>query len=275
MNVKLLCPQWGHEQLAIELFVEQVKATGYDGIETWVPEDSRQRKQLKQKLEEYSLVFVAHQFRATGSAGKNYCRSFQYHLSQAMELEPIQINSHSGHDWFDFDQQLEVIDVAAEFEISQKIRVLHETHRGRMGFSPAAFYALATARPAMRITADFSHWVCVTESYLEGFSDIISLAMDRTSHIHARVGFPQGPQVPDPRLPQYQEAWKQFTGWWTEILIRSYRRKETLLTITPEFGPPPYMWTNALNRPVASQWEINKYIHDWFRTKIASINSNE
>ncbi len=57
----------------------------------------------------------------------------------------------------------------------------------------------------MKINADFSHWVCVTESYLENFQDELNEAIYRAEHIHARVGFTQGPQIPDPGLPAWQE----------------------------------------------------------------------
>lgn len=276
MRVNILCPQWGHEHLDIAEFVEKVKAAGYDGIDTWVPAEKSQRTRLLRCMEEYELVMVAHQYRASGSGIAEYCRDFEYHLNEAMELQPVLINSHSGRDWFTLEQQLAVIDTAAEFETMNGCRVVHETHRGRLGFCPAAFYELAIRKPDMRITADFSHWVCVTESYLEGFSEILSLAIDRTSHVHARVGFPQGPQVPDPRLPQWAEAWHHFTNWWEEIVSRSIRRGNAMLTITPEFGPPPYMWTDSIyHQPIANQWDINLYIQHWFRNHFATTISND
>ena len=40
----------------------------------------------------------------------------------------------------------------------------------------------------------------------------------RAHHIHARVGCEQGPQVPHPAAPEYQEALTAHERWWTQIL---------------------------------------------------------
>lgn len=90
----------------------------------------------------------------------------------------------------------------------------HETHRGRVMGNP--WY---TARLLDRlglvikllfilgrfdnlwITADFSHWVVVSERLLNGSAagdDLMRACAERTKHIHARVGSPQSAQVNDP-----------------------------------------------------------------------------
>ena len=40
MELKFLCPQWGHEHLDAEAFMSKVKEAGYDGVDTWVPEST-------------------------------------------------------------------------------------------------------------------------------------------------------------------------------------------------------------------------------------------
>ena len=273
MQLLLLCPQWGLEHLDLEDFIIRVKEAGYDGIDTWAPGTIAERRRLLRLLEEYKLVMVSHQHQAAGSGIDAWCRDFDRQLSIASELNPVLINSHSGRDSFTFDEQLQVIDTAAGFEERTGFTVAHETHRGRMGFCPGNFDQLLRARPAMRITADLSHWVCVTESYLEHFREVVDIAIRSTVHVHARVGFPEGPQVPDPRAAQYAEAWLNFTGWWTRIISACAGRGDRQLTITPEFGPPPYMWTNVADaQPVASQWDVNLYIREWFKSQF-SLNS--
>ena len=39
MQLKILCPKWGHEQLETEAFFIKVKEVGYDGVDTWMPEE--------------------------------------------------------------------------------------------------------------------------------------------------------------------------------------------------------------------------------------------
>jgi sugar phosphate isomerase/epimerase len=255
----------------MEDFLDKVKKSGFDGIDTWVPPDRKGRVRLRRLLEEYDLTMVSQQYQAEGKNIKEFCKSFDYYLQLSAETNPLLINSHSGRDSFSLQDQLKVLDTAFMFEHKSNIAVAHETHRGRLAFSPGNAQQLFNKRKQMRITADLSHWVCVTESYLPYFESTLKQAIERTIHVHARVGHPQGPQVPDPRLPAWSESLNQFSTWWSRI-IESHRNKGTSrLTFTTEFGPPPYMWTHKRNNaPVASQWELNLYIKSLLKEIAAS-----
>ncbi|MGN6213669.1 sugar phosphate isomerase/epimerase family protein [Parafilimonas sp.] len=267
MDIKILCTQWGYKHLPADEFLEKVKSAGYDGVDTWMPENKTERKNFIQLIEQLDLSIVSHQHQATGNNIQAFCKSFEYYLNVALECEPLLINSHSGRDFFTIDEQLAVIDVAENFSAKNNITVAHETHRGRIGFCPGNAAQLFKLRPSMKITADLSHWVCVTESYLENFEKIVDEAINRTMHVHARVGFIEGPQVPDPRLPQWQEALNHFKKWWQNIIENKKANNEALITFTPEFGPPPYMWTGlADNEPLANQWDINLHIKELIKT---------
>ena len=86
-------------------------------------------------------------------------------------------------------------------------------------------------------------------------------AFKRTEHIHARVGFIEGPHIPDPRSPFWKKEVDFFLKLWERIITHQRSLGTKIFTITPEFGPTPYMWTNIKdNSPVASQWEINLFI---------------
>jgi hypothetical protein len=39
---------------------------------------------------------------------------------------------------------------------------------------------------------------------LDDQNETINLALSRTGHIHARIGHPEGPQVNDPRAPEWK-----------------------------------------------------------------------
>ena len=45
----------------------------------------------------------------------------------------------------------------------------------------------------------------------------------------------------------------------------------TVFTVTPEFGPPPYMWTNAKGRPLESQWDINVFMKELIKARLTII----
>lgn len=271
MQLKILCTQWGNEHLPLEDFFSNVKEAGYDGIDTWMPEDINEKKKLISLLDSYKLDIISHQHQATGDNIKDYCKSLEYHLSYALECNPLLINSHSGRDYFTMEEQLKVIDTVEAFSVKNNITVAHETHRGRIGFSPYNAMELFNLRPSMKITADFSHWTCVTESFLAHSSTIVQEAIKRTKHIHARVGYTQGPQIPDPRLAVWQQPVEFFLNIWGEIIAYQKTQKSEFFTITTEFGPPPYMWTNSSdNLPIVSQWEINLFMKELLQRRFIS-----
>ncbi|TAG29835.1 MAG: sugar phosphate isomerase/epimerase [Sphingobacteriia bacterium] len=263
MDLLILCPQWGSEHLPLEDFFIRVKEAGYDGIDTWMPENLKERKRFISLLDQYKLKMVSHQHQAKGTNIEAYCKSLEYYLSLSMDCNPILINSHSGRDYFSLHDQLKVIDTVDAFSVKHDIKIAHETHRGRIGFSPYNAMELFKYRPTMKITADFSHWTCVTESWLEHSPEIIAEAIKRTIHIHARVGYTQGPQIPDPRLPEWEDSIDFFLGIWKRIVQYQEAGGAPFFTLTTEFGPPPYMWTSLEdNSPVSSQWDINCYMKD-------------
>ncbi|WP_116876927.1 sugar phosphate isomerase/epimerase family protein [Terrimonas sp.] len=269
MKLKILCPKWGFEEMDIEPFLVKIKEAGYDGIDTWVPDHPKERQRWTRLLEEYELIMVSQQYQASGTNIESFCKSFEYFLYSATETNPILINSHTGRDFFTLDEQLMLLDTASAFSAKNNIEVVHETHRGSIGYSPANAQVLFDLRETMKITADFSHWVCVTESYLDGYKAVLNEAVERAAHIHARVGFPQGPQIPDPRNNIWVDAVQTFLQWWIRIVNNAKERKEKQITITPEFGPPPYMWTSIEdNKPIVSQWEINLFMKEILRKNI-------
>lgn len=189
MKLLILCPQWGHEHLPLEDFFSRVKEAGYDGIDTWVPEDINEKKKFISLLDKHQLKIVSHRHQAKGNDIDEYCKSLEHYLSLSLECNPLLINSHSGRDYFTLEEQLRVIDTVEEFSVKNNITVAHETHRGRIGYSPYNAMELFMLRPDMKITADFSHWTCVTESFLENSSEVLEEAIKRTRHTHARVGY--------------------------------------------------------------------------------------
>lgn len=272
MDVLILAAQWGFEHLPFEDFITKIKTAGFDGVDTWMPEKASDRRRFLKLVDEYRLPVVAHQHQAQGQNITEFCRSFEYYLNLSMECNPLLINSHSGRDYFSINDQLRVIDVAEEFSVKNNIRVVHETHRGRLGFSPYKAEELFGLRPKMKVTADLSHWACVTESYLEHCPGIINEVICRAEHIHARVGHPQGPQVPDPRAAEWQGATGIFLDWWMRIIAHKRKAGYKQFTITPEFGPAPYMLTMpGTGEPIAGQFELNCFIKGLIRESIQPL----
>jgi len=97
----------------------------------------------------------------------------------------------------------------------------------------------------------------------------VALALGRADHIHARVGHPEGPQVNDPRAPEWDDAVKAHLGWWDAVAGRK-KSEGKMLTILTEFGPPHYLPALPYTQqPVASQWEINVHMLEILRKRYA------
>lgn len=268
MRIKILSPLWGHEHLKYKMFLDKMREAGYDGYDTWIPDDANEKKLLFDYLQRHEMYIVTHQHQAYGNTFEEFKSSFLKNLYTCAEPNPILINSHTGRDYFSLEQNLQLIDIAQEFSEKTGITIAHETHRGRVGYSPQMTSEIFALRRGFLLTADFSHWVCVTESMLENFSEILEEATKRSRAIHTRIGFEEGPQVPDPRAPEWNYAMEKFVGWWDRIVAVNAGAGCNILPLTTEFGPKPYMPTIPfINQPVANQFEINCYMKDLLRER--------
>jgi hypothetical protein len=124
-----------------------------------------------------------------------------------------------------------------------------------------------TVFPHLNLIADLSHFCVVSESNLSDQKDLLTQIYPHVRHIHARVGFEQSPQVNHPFAPEWKEHLDRYVNWWTEIIEHQSQQGKAHFTITPEFGPFPYMpQAPFTQKPLANQWELNTemktYLHE-------------
>jgi sugar phosphate isomerase/epimerase len=273
IKVKSFKSLWGMEG-SLESQFERIAAAGFDGIESPAPAVIEQyfgfpaeERLFRQLLEQYNLDYIAMVF----TGGDNHTESFNRQVEHALTFTPVLINSHSARDNMPLAEQLAFFDNAQKVE--QKIRtpIAHETHRGRAMFTPWTTAALLREFPALNITADFSHWVCVCESLLGDQKENLELAIRGTVHIHSRVGYAHGPQVPHPAAPEYELELRAHEFWWKQI-VDTHANAGTQLTVTPEFGPPDYMPRLPFtNQPAADLWQVCLWMKYRFDQMVASI----
>jgi len=146
--------------------------------------------------------------------------------------------------------------------------ITHETHRGRCLFHPTISRELLEEFPALKLTFDISHWVCVCERLIDDQMETIRLAADRTLHVHCRLGHQEGPQTPDPRSDQWVEERGAFYGWWTLIAESMQARGIETYSFCPEFGPPPYQARDAQTGEVIGDL---KAICDWQKDEVERL----
>ncbi len=266
MKTLFFCPLWGMENLAYAEAAKRVKAAGYDGME--IAAGPEKRKEAVQVTRGNGLELILMAF-GEGSSFPEHKKKYHDNLLDIASHKPLFINAHTGRDYFTFEQNTELIQTAAAVEKQTGVRILHETHRARFSYSAPAIQYYLLKLPDLRLTADYSHWVNVAESYLTDQAENVNRAIAVSDHIHCRVGQPEAPQVSDPRAPEWKDALESHAKWWDAIRARLQKANAPTLTVTCEFGPAPgYLPTLPYtNQPVASQWDINVFMKDYLKNR--------
>jgi sugar phosphate isomerase/epimerase len=267
-KLKLLATHWGFPG-TLEEYCAKVKKEGYDGIELWWPFEKKDQDDLFDCLHRHELEVG---FLCGGSDS-----NFQKHLDQFVQMvdaaakesiqKPLYINCHTGRDYFSFEQGKTFLEHTIELSKSTGIKICNETHRSRLLYSAPVARHYMESLPELRVTFDVSHWCNVHESLLADQTETLDLTLQRVDHIHARIGHPEGPQVNDPRAPEWDPAVKAHFAWWDKI-VEMKKQKGEVLTILTEFGPPDYMPTLPYTRqPLADQWAVNVHMMHTIRNR--------
>jgi sugar phosphate isomerase/epimerase len=256
--IQYFCTRWGSEHINWDDFCRRVKAEQYDGIEYGIAASttSEELEELWNAAEKYGLSLIGQHYDTGEPQFSIHLKLYEQWLKKIKKYPWVKVNSQTGRDFFSPEENTRLIETAA----ASGMNILHETHRGKFSFAAHIAKNYLKNLPELRLTLDISHWVCVSESFLEDFEDAVEWAITRTDHVHARVGYTEGPQVPDPRVSVWQEALDKHLGWWDRVV--NLKQKQNLpLSITPEFGPFPYMVPNpTTGKPVSDQWEVNTWM---------------
>jgi len=243
-------------------YIDHWRRIGYDTIEASlqrVPDADLFLKTLKKERLGWIAQVFSNMF-VPGGTVEQHLSSLKSQIDECLNAEPLFFNCHSGSDTWSVAEAEEFFGAALEMERKIGITLSHETHRSRYFANPWTTHEILSRLQELKITCDLSHWVCVAERLLQDCENIIDLCATRCHHVHARVGHEEGPQVADPRAPEWKAHLETHEGWWKKIWNAQEARGCAISTLTPEFGPPPYLptipWTN---QPVA---DLNA-ICDW------------
>ncbi|MGK4569156.1 sugar phosphate isomerase/epimerase [Flavobacterium sp. 3HN19-14] len=266
MEINYCCTHWGSEAKDPMDFLTELVKDGYSELEINLSPGNFDDVKFFDKLEALrslnNFSFIAQQvLGAADETTKDYIKRMKERLIYLMDFQPDFINSHTGKDFYSFNDNCRIIDEAENIAAKFGIPIRHETHRGRFSFHLCTLIPYLKKFPQMQLTADFSHWCCVSESMLEDQSEKLQQVIPHIGHLHARVGSEQSAQAGHPFAPEWKNHLDVFTNWWKEIIIYKQSNHEQLFTITPEFGPAPYMPEIPFSRqPLSMQWEINLMI---------------
>lgn len=268
-QLTIMGTNWGFDG-NIGQFCEKAKKQGYDGIELWWPMEKKDQDDLFAALKANQLQ-VGFLCGGAESNAAAHLESFKKMINAAVKASqrPLYINCHSGRDYFTYEQNKLFIDHTTELHQQTGITICHESHRSRMLFAAHVARNFIEKNEALKLTLDISHWCNVHESLLQDQQETVALALSRVEHIHARVGHPEGPQVNDPRAPEWNNALRAHFNWWDTVIARK-KKEGGRMTILTEFGPPDYMPTLPYTRqPLADQWAINAHMMEVLRKRYA------
>ena len=189
---------WGTTGEWEDLF-PRFRRAGYRGIESALPSPEN-RERFRSLLRKHSLEFIPQIF-SQGKSVADHLESLREQIAAVRTFAPRLVNAHSGQDAFSEDESIRFFEGALRLEAESGVVIAHETHRGRILFNPWSTARLLTRFPPLKLCCDFSHWVCVCERLIGDQIGIIRQCAKHCLHVHARVGYEQGPQVPDPRAP--------------------------------------------------------------------------
>lgn len=261
-SLKVMATNWGFTG-SLDGFCAKAKESGYDGIEIWWPGDAKEQAELFDALKKHALEVGFLCGVGEGDTIKHVA-AFKEMINQAARQtiqRPLYINCHSGRDHFPVDINEQIIQHTLDLARETGLVICHETHRSRILFAAHVARQYIERFPSLRMTFDVSHWCNVHESLLHDQEETVQLALTRVDHIHARIGHPEGPQVNDPRAPEWEEAVKRHLQWWDKVVELTIKKGTPRLTILTEFGPPDYMPTLPYTRqPLSDQWAINVYM---------------
>ena len=246
MKLKLVRHLWGVDQThGLQHYLPRWREVGYEALEVSI-RYVLDRQMFLRFLKENHLQWVPQVFSRDFDAGgsvREHLDSLRLQMEECLDHAPLFFNAHSGYDNWSPAEAEDFYGQVLALEKQMGVPISHETHRQRYFGTPWQTRHILSKFPELRVTCDFSHWVCVCERLLPDLGETIALAAQHCHHLHARVGYEEGPQVPDPAAPEYAAHLKAHEGWWGMIWQSQRERGLAESTLTPEFGPPPYLHT--------------------------------
>ena len=266
MNLQLYKTLWGHTGSLADAVSACLKL-GWAGIEGPAPAGLADRREFRTMLNDTGLEYIA-EICTAGSyvprrlaSPAEHIESLRRAAAAAMECEPHLLTVIGGCDAWTMDESVAFFHAAMELAARMGATIRFETHRGRSLFNPWITRDILLRLPEMEITCDLSHWCVVCERLVDTGPDVLTLCAVRARHVHARVGYAQGPQVPHPAAPEYAEALAAHEQWWRQIWETQRARGAATCTIDARSSartgisrPDPFTGAAAANLNQINQW---------------------
>ncbi|MFT5105698.1 MAG: sugar phosphate isomerase/epimerase [Pseudoalteromonas tetraodonis] len=268
MEIEFFLSCWANE-VDLATAVSCAREWGYDGAEGPPPADAGERQEIAAEIKTQGLPYIAEI--ATGGdyvpaarlSVTKHLDDLERHLSERVaDFAPLIVNVLGGSDRWSFAESVDFFSKGIELAAQAGVEICWETHRSRPTFNPWVTRDLLLELPNIFLNCDFSHWCAVCERLvMDEEPEILELCAARCRHLHARVGYAQGPQVPDPRAPFYSHELESHTQWWKHLIRAADLRGSTKFSVTPEFGPDGYLQCRPFtSEPAADLRELNRWV---------------
>lgn len=248
--------------------VKRSSYDGYQGTELFLPFfefDAELTLKTHAKFDLNIITGIA----TEGDNVQAHLNSMNAQVARAIEFSPVLINSHTGRDIFSLEDNLRLFENALELEQKHKIMITHETHRFRPTFSTFDTEKILKALPELKLNLDISHWMVVHESDLSDQISRLESIFPQVHHIHARVGFEEGPQVTNPQDKIWEGHLENHVNLWQKVIDMAKNKNQKIFTITPEFGPFPYAHVQPnTHQPLTDLWAANNFMKQHLKTKL-------
>lgn len=275
MKLSLFASAWSFGGLSA--CRREVESGVFDGIEGPPPDSAADVRELARSGLPYIAEICSGGSYAPASSVSfdRHFQDFRTQLERAAEANALFCSCLVGSDSWPLQVAIDFYGGALLVGKRSGIELSFETHRSRPTFHPWVTAEILRALPELQLTCDFSHW-CVVCERLPDDEAVLDLVISRARHVHARVGYAQGPQVPDPRAPEYESELLAHEGWWRRIALSAAERSQPMLTVTPEFGPDGYLQQAPFTRhPVADLTELNRWMAQRQRAKLGELLADE
>lgn len=266
MELKIFRSTWG-VQVSWSTCVAQLREAGCAGLEARLPMVMQERRALRDRLQADALDYIATVFSGADVIPRQadgpevHLQHLARAFDAAAELNPRFVNLLAGNDRWSLSEQVDFLGRAQALADSAGVHCSFETHRASSLYSPWVTLDIVRQLPQLQYTADISHWVVVCERLLDDPLDDLTPFLQRVHHVQARVGYAQGPQVPDPAAPEYAPELAFHQRIWETVWAFQHGRGYAATTLTPEFGPDGYLHQLPYTRsPVADLWQLNHWM---------------
>ena len=202
MEIKYICTYWGRQDMPIATFVEKALNAGYDGIELNVPVDEEFTRALSEAVDQKNAILIAQMWLPPARENvEQYRARMTANLTHLVSLSPVFINSHTGKDYYSFDENCSLIETAQEFEEKTGVKILLEDQEEILErIIPAVRYL--HARVGYDESAQVNHpfapeWESTLNRFVSWWQTIIDQARDRGEEVfHICPEFGPAPYMP-------------------------------------------------------------------------------